>query len=75
VRASWRIARGGVSPSSEAEYRPRGTAAGRLVGRCGFFGSWAFPLWAAATWSVFFRVRGMLICVLLFFEKGFFPGY
>jgi hypothetical protein len=46
-----------------------------LVGRCGFFGPWAFPLWAATTWGMFFRVRGVLIFVLLFFEKGVFPGY
>jgi hypothetical protein len=47
---------GGVRPSSEVVNHPRGTTAGRLVGCCGFFGPWAFPLWAATTWSMFFRV-------------------
>jgi hypothetical protein len=51
----------------------RGTAVGRLVGRCGFFESWAFRLWTATTWSVFFRARSSFICVLLFLKKGFSP--
>jgi hypothetical protein len=41
-RARWRLTRGGVRPSSEMETRPRGTATGRLVGRCGFSGHGPF---------------------------------
>jgi hypothetical protein len=85
-RARWRIAQGGVRPSSEAEFtrrgtrslskaetRPRGTTAGRLVGHCGFFGLWAFPLWTATTQNVVLGFVACSFCVLLFFEKGFSP--
>jgi hypothetical protein len=65
-RARRRIARGGARPSNETKFtrrgarsssevgtHPRGTAADHLVGCCGFFGSWAFPLWVATVRSVF----------------------
>jgi hypothetical protein len=85
-RARRRIARGGVRPSSEAEFtscgtlssseaetHPRGTAASRLVGRYGFFGPWAFPLWVATTQNVFLGFVACSFCVLLFFERGVSP--
>jgi hypothetical protein len=68
ARARRTVARGGVSPSSEAENRPRGIAGGRLVGCCGFFGPWAFPLWAATTGSVFFRISSTFIYVYHFLK-------
>jgi hypothetical protein len=73
-RVRQRLARGGVRPSSEAENRPRGTAVDRLVGRRGFFGPWAFPLWAATTRSMFL---GFVACsfVFYYFSKRGFPGY
>jgi hypothetical protein len=72
-RARRRITQGGTNPSSEVENHRRGTAAGRLVGRYGFFGLWAFPLWAATSWRVFCRVRGVFICVYYFSKKRGFP--
>jgi hypothetical protein len=100
-RARWRIAWGGVRPSSEVENHPRGRQAlerggvctawrpvlelggnspegyrGRLVGGPLWF------LWAVGLSTLgcdhterVFGVRGVFVCVLLFFEKGVFPGY
>jgi hypothetical protein len=87
-RARRRFTRGGARPSSEAEFKwrgawssseaethPRGTATDRLVGRCGFFGPWAFPLWVATTRSVFLGFAPCSFAFYYFFEKGVFPGY
>jgi hypothetical protein len=63
----------GARPSSEAETRPRGTAAGRLVGRCGFFGPWAFPFWAATTRSVFLGFATCLFVFYYFSKRGVSP--
>jgi hypothetical protein len=68
-RVRQRLARGGVRHSSEAETHPRGTATIRMVGRYGFFGPSAFPLWAVTTRSVFFGVHSVFICFLLFLQK------
>jgi hypothetical protein len=65
-RARWSVARGGVSPSNEAENRLRGIAAGCLVGRYGFNEPWAFPNWATTIWGVFSRIRGAFICAYYF---------
>jgi hypothetical protein len=87
-RARRRLARGGIKPSSEvevpwrsvwslseAEARPRGTAAGCVVGRCGFLGRGPFFALGCdhaecALWFV-----GSFVYFLLFFRKGCFPGY
>jgi hypothetical protein len=61
----------GVNPSSEAENHSRGIAAGRLVVRYGFFGPWAFMLWAATTGRVLFRISSTFICVYQFPKMGF----
>jgi hypothetical protein len=87
-RARRRLAQGGVRPSSEeeapwrgawssseAETRPRGTAAGRLVGCCGFLG--CGPFFASDRYHAE-RVQwfvGLFVCFLLFFERGCFPRY
>jgi hypothetical protein len=83
-RARRGITRGGVRPSSEAEFtrrgirplsevenRPRGTATSGLVGRCGFFRQWAIPLWAATTWSMFLGFTTCLFVFYYFSKRGF----
>jgi hypothetical protein len=87
-RASQRLARGGVRPSSEAETpwcgawsssetetRPRGTTADRLVGRCGFLGCGpSFTSGCDCAKRVLWFV-GLFVYLLLFFERGVFPGH
>jgi hypothetical protein len=82
-RATRRLTRGGVRPSSEAEIwwcstrssseteiHPRGAVVDRLVGRCGFLGRGPFfvPSYGYAERVLGFV--GMFVCVLLFFERG-----
>jgi hypothetical protein len=87
-RARWRLTRGGVRPSSEAEdpwhgawsssdtqNRPRGTAAGCLVGRCGFLGRGPFFASGCGHVECVLRFAGLFVCLLLFFKRGVFPGY
>jgi hypothetical protein len=83
-RARRRLARGGVRPSSEAENlwrgvwsssetetRPRGTAACRLVGRCGFLGRGPF---VASGRGHVKRVLRVCLFAFYYFSKGvFFP--
>jgi hypothetical protein len=83
-RARRRLARGGVRPSSEAEtprrgalslneteIRPRGTAADRLVGRCGFLGRGPFFVPGRGRAE---RVCDSQVCLFMFyyFSKGVF---
>jgi hypothetical protein len=87
-RARRRLARGGVRPSSKAETpwrgawsssetetHPRGTAAGRLVGRCGFLGRGpSFTSGCDRAECVLWFV-GLFVYLLLFFERGVFRGH
>jgi hypothetical protein len=85
-RARRSFTRGGVRPSSEAEFtrrgarssseaetHPRGTTVDRLVGRCGLFGSWAFPLLGRDHSGRAFGVRGVFLCFTIFRKRGFSP--
>jgi hypothetical protein len=71
-RARRRIARGGARPSSEVENRPRGTAAGRLVGRYGFFGPWAFRFGLRPHGACFVGFEEHSFAFYYFSQKGFF---
>jgi hypothetical protein len=70
-RARWRFARGGVSPSSEAENHPRGIAAGRLVGRYGFFGPRAFHFGLRPHGACFVGFKERSFAFYYFLKKGF----
>jgi hypothetical protein len=87
-RVRRRLARGGVTPSSEAEtlrrgarssseteIRPRGTAADRLVGRCGFLGREpSFVLGCSYAERVCdLRACGYVCLCFIIFRKGRLP--
>jgi hypothetical protein len=84
-RARGRLARGGVRPLSEAEFlrcgaqssseteiRPRGTAAVRLVGRCGFLGRGPFCFGPQPNGACF-GVCGFVSLRFIIFRKGHSP--
>jgi hypothetical protein len=87
-RARQRFSRGGARPSCESETRPRGRQALERGEespegyRDRSFGGPLWLLWAVGLSTLgcnhterVLGVRGMFVCVLLFFEKGVFPGY
>jgi hypothetical protein len=58
------------------DIRLRGTAADRLVGRCGFLGRGQFFVPSCGYAEHVLGFVGMFVCVLLLlFERGVFPGY
>jgi hypothetical protein len=86
-RVRRRLARQGVRPSSEAEApwrgvwsscetetRPRGTAAGRLVGRCGFLGRGPFFASSRDHAKCVLWFVSLFVCLpFIIFRKGCFP--
>jgi hypothetical protein len=69
------IPRRGARSSSDAETHPRGTTTDRLVGRCGFLGHGPFFVPGRGYTKCVLEFVGMLVRVLLFFERGVFPSY
>jgi hypothetical protein len=85
-RARWRLARGGIRPSSEVETfvtrrlalvrggdLPKGYRGRPFGGPLRLFGPWALPCFGPRSRRVWFV--GLFVYLLLFFERGVFPRY
>jgi hypothetical protein len=71
----WARCHGLAAASSKAENHPRGTAAGRLLGRCGFFGLGPFHFGPRPHGACFLGSAAHSFVFYYFSKKGFSPGY